>query len=151
MNIIITTRVQCANMSVISEVCLGCGTNTQLDRHRRRLQSESSQHIIPLWSHIFNLELQKGESGSRASGLVRAGAKLCRKFFNAYEKCTKLIDTLRASIAKVEDMLELHEADTESENNTVMLPPPPKRVAVCVGPSGASPEVTVYTEIGLLS
>ena len=59
----------------VNDHCFGCGANIQNDRHRRLLQSELSQHVIPLWTHIFNLELYKGErdqNDTRAMQLVHS-------------------------------------------------------------------------------
>ena len=68
---------------------------------------------------------------------------MCRKCFTAYDRCTKQIGTLRASIAKVADVIDDGSESDNSENGAAMLPPLPKRVAVCLDPSTVSPDVTV--------
>ena len=68
---------------------------------------------------------------------------MCRKWFTSYDRATKQIGTLRASIAKVADVIDNGSESDNSENGAAMLPPLPKRVAVCLGPSTASPDVTV--------
>ena len=100
------------------------------------MQSEPSRHVIPLWSYIANLELYKGErdhNDTTAMQLIQSGSKMCRRCFNAYEKCTKLINSLRASIAKVHvaDVIGKEAEPDNSKNAAAMLPPPPKRIAIC--------------------
>ena len=63
--------------------------------------------------------------------------------FSAYDRCTKQITLLRKSISKV---LETLDNGSESDNCNAgdpPLPPPPKRFAISVGPSTASPDVMV--------
>ena len=122
------------------EYCVGCGEGIKNDRHRILLQSEVSQHVIPLLLHILELE-GKGETNS--GQLVRAGARMCRRCFSAYDRYTKQITLLRKSISKV---LETLDNGSESDNCNAgdpPLPPPPKRLAISVGPSTASPDVMV--------
>ena len=129
---------RCSNCLLLgmeaNEYCVGCGEGIKNDRHRRLLQSEVSQHVIPLSMHMEG----KGETNS--GQLVRAGARMCRRCFSAYDRCTKQITLLRKSISKVLDN------GSESDNcNTgdPPLPPPPKRLAISVGPFTASPDVMV--------
>ena len=56
-----------------NEYCVGCGEGIKNDRHRRLLQSEVSQHVIPLWMHILELE---GKGETNAGQLVRAGERM---------------------------------------------------------------------------
>ena len=63
---------------------------------------------------------------------------MCKKCFAAYDRCTKQMHTLKASLAKaVEVLLDDMGLDCDP------APPPPKRAAVSLGPSSASPDVTV--------
>ena len=123
----------------VNEYCTGCGESVKNDRHRRLLQSEASQQVIPLWIHILNLEGQREDTKARQ--LVEAGARMCRKCFTAYERCTKQISLLRNSISKVVAMFS--DTPESDDSNSGARPPPPKRLAISVGPSKASPDVTV--------
>lgn len=121
--------------------------SVRYDRHRRLLQSEVSQSVVPLWKHILNLEGQNDTS--RASELVEVGARMCRKCFTAYERCTKQITSLRKSISKVVVLLNDNSESDDSDSSAETRPPPPKRLAIHVGPSNASPDVTVMHIIKL--
>ena len=96
---------------------------------------------IPLLSHLVNLEMERDRNDVRAMQLVHSGAKMCRKCFTAYDRCTKQLSSLRASLGKLAQ--KIHNESDNSENGAAMLIPPPKGVAVCFGPSTASPDVTV--------
>lgn len=131
-----------------NEYCVGCGESVRDDRHRRLLLSDATSHVIPLWTHIVHLEGKVTEG--RAKKLVKAGARMCRKCFTAYERCTKLMSVLQKSIANVVssmqgDSSESDESDDHCEPPT--QPPPPKRLAISAGPSNASPDVTVNTAL----
>lgn len=130
-----------------NECCVGCGESVGYDRHRRLLQSEVSQHVVPLWKHILNLEGQNHTS--RARKLVEAGARMGRKCFTAYERCTKQITSLRKSISKVVVLLN-DNSESEDSDSSAETRPPPKRLAIHVGPSNASPDVMVMHIIKLI-
>ena len=74
--------------------------------------------------------------------LVDSGGKMCRKCFSDYDRCTKLISTLRKSLAKIGDFID-RDSSSDSEGTAEMQPPALKRVATCVGLTSASPDVTV--------
>ena len=93
----------------VNEYCTGCGEGVKNDMHRRLLQSEASQQVMPLWIHILNLEGQREDTKARQ--LVEAGVRMFRKCFTAYERCTKQISLLRNSISKVVAFFNTPESD----------------------------------------
>ena len=120
--------------------CLGCGQNLEEVSYTRLLKSEASRHIIPLWTYILSQELQ-GERVISGINLVNRGGKICRTCFSAYDRCTKLMDTLRSSISQVAELLQ--DSCTVEDPVIALEPPAPKRVAVCSEPCSASPAVLV--------
>ena len=53
---------------------------------------------------------------------------MCRKCFNAYEKCARLINDLRNKATKVGEVLGISSACSDDHSSLVI--PPPKRVAL---------------------
>ena len=122
---------------IMSAACLGCGRSLEDVSYRRKLQSEQSKHILPLWMDVFSEILQEG-----GTTLVNAGGNMCRKCFSAYERCTKQIENLKQSLSTSASVLR--ERISQLENREVrVVAPAPKRLAVEVASSSASPEVSV--------
>ena len=115
----------------VSVPCFGCGENLAEVSYKRLLKSQASCLVIPLWTYIFSKELQGGEREKEISGinLVDRGGKMCRKCFSAYDRCTKLMETLRTIFSKAAELLQ--DSCSGLENPTISLvPPAPKRVAI---------------------
>ena len=74
----------------------GCGEDLIDARVRRSLETDSCQHVVPLWSQLFNDELQSREM----SQLLRSGGKMCRRCLQTFERCTKLLDTVKSNVKK---------------------------------------------------
>ena len=70
------------------------------------------------------------------------GGNMCRKCFSAYDRCTKQMETLKQSVSKAAEVLREHLPQLEP-NQVPPVPPAPKRVAVSVGSSSVSLEVSV--------
>ena len=81
--------------------------------------------------------------------LVNAGGNMCKKCFNAYDRCTKQIETLQQALSNAAEVLQASLSHLQ-QSEVQPLPPPPKRVAVAavVAPStSASPEVSVNIHV----
>lgn len=74
---------------------------------------------------------------------------MCRKCFTTYDKATKMISSLRQSLAKAVEVLyestctDESTSDSDGENGNIALPPAPKRAAISVLSSSTSPDVLV--------
>ena len=64
---------------------------------------------------------------------------MCRKCFSAYERCTKIMHTLKQDVAKVHDVTHAN----MSTDNAFLTPPTPKKLAVSAGTSSSSPDVSI--------
>ena len=123
--------------------CLGCGKNIGEDRGKRLLHSESSKHVVPLWSSLFGDELRSRGKNLDVLGLVEhEGGRVCRRCFSALDRCTKLLDTVRAGITKAVDANEAVPTTSSSSSLRIGIPPPTFSVPVTTSCS-PSPEVMV--------
>ena len=86
------------------DCCLGCGCKTSIGA-RRKLGSDASRSILPLWEKVLKLELQRcwkevdkmtliGDGHSKTSGCI------CRACFRNFEKYGKLEATLAENMRK---------------------------------------------------
>ena len=91
-------------------LCLGCGEDLIDARVRRSLETDSCQHVVPLWSQLFNDELQSREMDALPSQLLRSGGKMCRRCFQTFERCTKLLDTVKSNVKKAVSTLQLQDS-----------------------------------------
>ena len=131
----------------LSQHCLGCGKDVASSAGTRCLGGDKSQHIVPLWISIFGDELQKrGEERERLLQYMTAGGKMCRKCFSAYERCMKIMHTLKQDVAKA---LDVTHANT-STDNAFLAPPAPKKLAVSAGTSSSSPDVSVSKQLHIM-
>lgn len=81
-------------------ICLGCGEDIAEDRVRRLLQSDASKDVLPLWSSHFRDVVNRGGMNVDVSALVKSGGKMCRRCFTAIQRCSKLLNEVKARIQK---------------------------------------------------
>jgi hypothetical protein len=97
--------------------CLCCGGDISGDRVKRLLQSEASKHVIPLWSSLFQEELNgRGILNIDALGLVRDGGRVCRKCFTVLKRCSRLLNDVKSNIQQAVQSL-----DTVSQVNACSI------------------------------
>lgn len=140
-------------MASITVICIGCGSDISDAKGKRLLSSEASQHVKPLWCRIFDETLErKGIQAQACSFVTTISGRMCRRCFTSFERCTKLIDTLKNDVGKAVEAFQQDgnyfsnphvvqevEVPVSVPSRSYSHPPPPKRVAV----DSRSPDVVV--------
>lgn len=72
-------------------LCLACGEGPLVTTNRRNILSSSSQHVIPLWRHMVEMEFERRNQYVALDIVLSASQHtfMCRKCFYAYEKVLK--------------------------------------------------------------
>ena len=125
--------------------CFGCGCDITDSRVKRSLYSDASEHVRPLWCELFDKELVSKGIELQAQRLITSeSGKMCRKCFAMFERCAKLLDSIRLDVAKAVEILQqcnsLISFEEEITCNTPSTPAP-KRAALAT--DSASPDVVV--------
>ena len=142
----------------VAIICVACASDISEAKGRRLLCTEASSDVKTLWIEIFDRELARRGISPQGTRLVMNGGsgRMCRRCFTVYERCKKLLDSLKKDVCKVVDKFQRANAfipptraesliPTEcptSPRSTYSVPPAPKRLAVATG-SSASPTVVV--------
>ena len=143
------------NMASIAMICIGCGSDISDAKGKRCLSTEASQHVKPLWCTIFDEELERRgiQAQGRSFVTTEVAGRMCRRCFMCFDRCTKLIDSLKNCVGKAIEAFQCHDSHLFSVNQSSRAigvpmvipsrssfhPPPPKRVAV----DSRSPDVVV--------
>lgn len=105
-------------MALTEVHCLGCSIDISSPKGNHLLQTRASQVIVPLWSEIFGKELANhGLFREEPLDLVQEGnGRMCRKCFACFERCVKLLQTLKDGVCKAVDVVQssLHSLQLES-------------------------------------
>ena len=82
-------------------ICIGCGIDISDAKGKRSLSTGASQHVKPLWCRIFDEELERREIQVQPSLITTEIAeRICRRCFTCFDRCTKLIDSLKNGLKK---------------------------------------------------
>ena len=132
--------VYTTEMSLCTHCVLGCGSNIAGCSNNRVLKNKSSEEVVNIWQYIYEELLRASPGGAHT--IVTAGGKMCRKCFNSYERCAKLISTLKSNAETAAEVLALSvECNNDQSSFTA---PAPKRIAVSAsGGASSSPDVLV--------
>ena len=144
-----------SNMVSITMICIGCGSDISNVKGKRLLSTEASQHVKPLWCKLFDDALeQKGIQAQASPFVTTIEGRMCRRCFTCFERCTKLMDSLRKDVDKAVEVFQhdhnYFSVDLNPQSQAVGFtistpsqsfshPPAPKRVAV----DSQSPDVVV--------
>ena len=140
-------------------ICIGCGSDISNAKGKRSLSTEASQHVKPLWCRIFDEELERRGIQAQASSFVTTATeitgRMCRQCFTCFDRCKKLIDSLKNGVGKAIEAFQRHDSHlfrvhqtshaigVAMEVRSSLHPPPPKRVAV----DSRSPDVVVRNKL----
>ena len=133
-------------------ICIGCGIDISDAKGKRSLSTGASQHVKPLWCRIFDEELERrGIQAQPSFFTTEIAGRICRRCFTCFDRCTKLIDSLKNGVGKAIEAFQRHDSHLFCVNQTShaigvsmefrssLHPPPPKRMAV----DSRSPDVVV--------
>lgn len=81
-----------------SVYCFGCGI-TSRPADRRALDTPGSEHVVEVWKAFAEDEEEFEELLSESS------AKMCRKCFSAYDRYSKLHDTIKENFKRAAEVL----------------------------------------------
>ena len=133
-------------------VCVACGSDISTAKGRRLLCTEASNGVKVFWSELFDEELSRRGMSPQAAFLINNSGRICRRCFTVYERCKKLLDSLKQDLCKAVDIFERENTfiptldSSNRASNYSALPPAPKRRAIATS-SSASPTVVVSVTI----
>ena len=137
----------------VAIMCVACGSDISAAKGRRLLCTEASSEVKAFWIEIFDGELARRGISPQGARLLTNGdsGRMCRRCFTVYERCKKLLNSLKKDVCKAVDKFQLEnafsiptaaESPDSPRSRIYSVPPAPKRRAVATG-SSASPTVVV--------
>ena len=87
--------------------CVGCGDDILDSRVKRSLYTDASKHVKPLWCKLFDEELENRGMEAQAQGLITSSSgKMCRRCFTVFERCAKLLNSVKQDVAKTVEIFQ---------------------------------------------